>query len=86
MLIKIINNYPNKKEIQNAFMDICENPTLEEFTIFYNKIKDKHINMSAIIDYLFRNSNNYLDTIDELLDQIKLYNEIIDDKTDKLYS
>ena len=87
---KIIKfDYPRKKEIKKAFYDMIDtDPPPNNFEEFYNHIKDIKISMAGIIDHLFKYhlDNLYITKIDELIDQTKLYQEIINDKTDKLYS
>lgn len=79
-------DYPKKKEIHSAFMDMAEGATQEQFDHFYNAIKHVTMSMSAIIDYLFRNPDTYMDNIDELLSQSNMLNEIVTEKTDKMFN
>lgn len=78
-------DYPKKKEVQAAFTKLTDG-TDGTFDEFYRHIVDMRMTMSAIIDYLFRNASTYIQNIDELVQQTKLYHEIINDKTDKLYA
>jgi len=84
MIIKF--DYPKKPEIQKLFMDLIENATVQDFEIFYDKIKNKQITMSGIVNYLFTYTADYNDHINELLSQTSLFNSIVNDVTDKLYS
>jgi len=79
-------DYPRKQEIQAAFMDITDNPTEEKFNLFYKNIKNIRINMSAIIDFLFRYSSDYLENVEELISQTQLVHEIMNDKSEKMYT
>ena len=69
-------DYPDKEIIKYAFDDLVNNNYLDYFEIFYEKIKKLQLNMSSIIDYLFRNSNTFINNIDELCNQSKLRNDI----------
>lgn len=69
-------DYPDKEIIKYAFDDLVNNNYLDYFDIFYEKIKKLQLNMSSIIDYLFRNSNTFINNIDELCNQSKLRNDI----------
>jgi len=84
-------NYPTMKEIESAFYALCPDSKNTDFIKFYDYIKNirndsLRVNMSAVIDYLFRNPDTYLDNIEDFIQQIKLCNEITNDKTDKLYN
>ena len=72
---KIIEfDYPRKRELSDAFTSIvCGS----DFNEFYKLLKGD-ISMAAVIDYLFRHSDDYLANIDELNDQTKLLCEIND--------
>ena len=90
---KIIRfDYPKKSEIRMAFMDIVDDETItdknKEFDEFYSHIKQIKISMAGIIDFLFRYYANrdYITNIQELIDQTQAFHEIVNDKTDKLYS
>ena len=61
---KIVHfDYPKKSEIKEAFMHLTDGKNFDEF---YEHIKNKRINMSGIIDYLFRNENTYIENIQYL--------------------
>jgi ATPase family associated with various cellular activities (AAA) len=91
---KIIRfEYPRKAEIKAAFNDIVDpdpktDKTPDNFEEFYSHIKNSKITMAGIIDYLFRyhHDNLYIKNIDELLNQTQIYHELVNDKTEKLYS
>jgi SpoVK/Ycf46/Vps4 family AAA+-type ATPase len=79
-------DYPRVQEIREAFCDIVGSE--ENFKEFYGKIKGLRINMSSIVDYLFRNSENgsYMKNIEELISQTQLRQDITNDsKADKIY-
>lgn len=77
-------DYPKKSEIEAVFRDLVGEDA--NFEIFYQKIKNQKINMSGIVDYLFRHGEDYIEQIDELLNNTTLIQEITNDKTNKLYS
>jgi hypothetical protein len=79
-------DFPRRQEIELAFRDITETEDQDKFNAFYKHIKNVRINMSAIIDYLFRYPTLYLENIQELLSQTQLRHEIVNDKTDKMYN
>jgi predicted AAA+ superfamily ATPase len=68
-------NYPSKTEIEKLFRDMLGGkhyPTVEAttdaFKTFYAVIKDKQLPMSAIVNFLFRHRDKYMDHVRELLD------------------
>tara|TARA_B000000477_G_scaffold124572_1_gene132751 strand:- start:141 stop:1313 length:1173 start_codon:yes stop_codon:yes gene_type:complete len=75
-------DYPDKEIIKCAFNDLANAEYLDYFETFYEKIKKLKLNMSTIIDYLFRNNNTFILNIDELCDQTKLRNDIDISNTD----
>lgn len=85
-------DYPKKTEIRMAFFDIINDNEIidknKEFEEFYALIKGIKISMAGIIDFLFRYYENreYITNIQELIDQTQTFYEIVNDKTDKLYS
>ena len=84
MIIKF--DYPAKKEIAEAFYKLTELNSKDKFDEFYDLIKSSKIPMSGIIDYLFRHTHDYIESIEELIYQTNMYNLIVNDNTDKLYS
>jgi chaperone BCS1 len=78
-------NYPKKQEVKAAFMEMTTRDN-DDFEEFYQHIKNTKISMSGIIEYLFRNEKTYMKNIAELLEQTQLLHEIVNDKSDKLYS
>ena len=81
----IINfDYPKKREIKELFDSLTEDSN-DKFEEFYDKIKNVKITMSGIVDFLFKNPKNYLSNINEFISQAKLYSELIEDKSDKMY-
>lgn len=76
-------DYPKKSEIKEAFMHLTDGLHFESF---YDRIKSYKINMSGIIDYLFKNEKEYIKNIDQLIEQTKLYTDLIFTEADsKLY-
>mgnify|MGYP006278634615 CR=1 FL=1 len=61
-------DFPKKSEIREAFMHMTDGV---DFDGFYNQIRNRQINMSGIIDYLFRNETTYMQNIHQLLDASK---------------
>lgn len=87
MIIKF--DHPAKKEIAKAFYKLTElnsKDNKDKFDEFYDLIKSSKIPMSGIIDYLFRHTHDYIESIEELIYQTNMYNLIVNDTTDKLYS
>ena len=86
---KIIKfDYPKKTEVEAAFMDLVD-PSLatkEMFEAFYSKVKKVRINMSALVGYLFKYPTEFMDAIGELLADVNVLEEIVNDKSDKMYS
>lgn len=84
---KIINfSYPKKEEIKEAFSVLVGN--LTSFEEFYTPIKNLNINMSSIIDYLFRHPDDYLDkdNMNEFMTHFRFIKNITkEDTTSKLY-
>jgi hypothetical protein len=78
-------DYPRHQEIRTAFFDITDSKNESEFAEFYKHIKGIKINMSSIVDYLFRYPTDYLDNIEELLTQTQIRQDIANDKSEKLY-
>lgn len=79
-------DYPKQQEIREAFLDICGSGEEDGFVQFYQKIKGIKINMSMLVDYLFRYSITYMENIDELMKQTQIRTEIASlDKIQKLY-
>lgn len=83
MIIKF--EYPKKTEIQELFNLLIEDASDAKFKDFYDKVKHCKITMAGYVDYLFKHDTNYMDHIDDLLDQTNLLIDIANDKTDKLY-
>jgi adenylate kinase family enzyme len=77
-------DYPRKAEIREAY-DKMTSGSADNFEQFYDKIKHTKITMSGIVDFLFRHQHDFLENITELIDNANLYNNIINDKTAKLY-
>lgn len=77
-------DYPKRADIESAFVELTENSG--GFEEFYKRIKNVRISMSGIIDYLFRHPTDYMESIDELLNTTQLLQEILNDKTEKMYT
>lgn len=84
---KIIKfDYPKKEEIRQAFNALIGTDQFEEF---YENIKHRNINMSAIIDYFFKHPTDYLDkdNIKEFICQLQVVKSITrEENTDKIYT
>ena len=82
-------DYPNKTEIKDAFMHLVEGDTSVKeanFESLYTSIRtNPKITMSAIVDYLFNHSDDYMENLEELSKQHSIRTEIINDKVDKVY-
>jgi AAA+ superfamily predicted ATPase len=80
-------DWPQKEEIREAFNKLTNDPTDEKFKAFYQQIKNVKINMSGMIDFMFFYPENYMEHIQELLNQSQLLKEITQgDKVEKLYN
>jgi len=67
MILQI--NQPSKTQIESMFNDMMENKeVVNGFDKFYENIKGHKLPTSAIINFLFRYRENWLEYIDELLD------------------
>lgn len=80
-------DYPKKKEIHTAYMDLVDDATEPSWNAFWERISLLSLSMSGIVDYLFRYHCVEAATkhIEELVAQTKLVNEIVHDKTEKMY-
>lgn len=79
--------YPRMNEIRSAFMSLTHEGTHEKFTRFYEKIHTtKNINMSALVDLFFRFSEDYMEHVNELLDQVKMYSDIVKTGENNMYN
>lgn len=79
-------DWPQRKEIREAFFKLTEEPTEEKFKEFYQLVKNVKINMSGMVDLLFSHPDSYMEHIPDLLNQSQFLKEITQgDKTDKLY-
>ena len=56
-------DYPRRENIRAAYDALEDNPSDEDFNAFYDKIREYKINMSGIVDYLFRGDRNINDLI-----------------------
>lgn len=81
-------DYPRIQDIREAFRDITGVNDEAQFRAFHDIIKGHRINMSSIVDYLFRNSTgcSYTNNIDELIAQTKIREDMTHgDKQERLY-
>ena len=84
---KIIKfDYPNKKIINLAFNELVDSELLNKFDEFYQHIQLLQLNMSSIIDYLFRNTKTFIKNINELIEQNDLRKDIDNKKSFNLYN
>lgn len=79
-------DFPRQHEVKEAFMDITGATDEKCFDTFYKKIRGLQVNMSSIVDFLFRYTTTYMENIDELLVQTKLRQDIANDKPEKMYT
>jgi len=77
--------YPKKKEIHRLFNDIIKDND-GVFNKFYDIIKEKDIPMSAIVNFLFINKNNWERNIDELLNTNDFINKVLRKEEKNLYT
>lgn len=84
---KIIKfDYPKKAHIESAFLDLVDMSKVDLFHAFYEKIRGFKICMSGIVDFLFRHPDDFMEHIDELLNDTRTLEDIVNDKSKKLYS
>jgi|LakMenE09Jun09ns_1017247.scaffolds.fasta_scaffold00598_2 hypothetical protein len=83
---KIIHfDYPKKEEIKKAFHALIGPDA--DFEKFYANIKNHQLCMASVIDYLFRNEEDYMSNIDELISQTKFIQQFTKEEScSKLYS
>jgi adenylate kinase family enzyme len=83
---KIIHfDYPKKEDIREAFQSLI-GPE-KDFDAFYVHIKSLQISMATIIDYLFRNPDEYLENINELISQVNFIHQFTKQEScSKMYS
>lgn len=87
-------NYPSKTEIEKLFRDMLGSKhyataeaTTDAFKTFYAVIKDKQLPMSAIVNFLFRHRDKYMDHVRELLDGDTFIKRVTGQETStKLYA
>ena len=92
MIIEL--NYPSKTEIEKLFRDMLggkhyptPEATTDAFKTFYAVIKDKQLPMSAIVNFLFRHRDKYMDHVRELLDGDMFIKRVTGQETStKLYA
>jgi len=79
-------DWPQSSEIKQAFFELTEDATDEKYKVFNKGIHNVRINMSGIIDFLFRFPVDYVTHLPELLQQSQILKEISQgDKVEKLY-
>lgn len=84
-------DYPKRPEVRAAFRELTGCTDDARFSLFYDAIKQNAIKqkiaMSGIIDYLFRHPEDYLECVQELLDDTQTLHDITKDETSgKLYT
>ena len=87
-------NYPSRTEIEKLFRDMLggkhyatAEATTDAFKTFYSVIKDKQLPMSAIVNFLFRHRDKYMDHVRELLDGDTFIKRVTGQETStKLYA
>jgi hypothetical protein len=77
---------PKKKEIEACFYDMTLDANGEKFAKFYEQIAPLNTSMSGIVDYLFRNPEEYMECIDDLKKQTSYINDIVSEKTEKMFN
>lgn len=84
---KIIHfGYPKRAEIEQAFKALAQSQSQgQDFATFHAQVKGIKLSMSAIVDYLFRYPTEYMDHLDELKEQSKIREDMVNDKTEKIY-
>lgn len=84
---KIIKfDYPRRAELKEAFEKLTNCYDEYKFEEVYEKIKSVKMTMSAFTDFMFRHPSDYMENLEKLIEQVRIYNEVVNDKTDKLYS
>lgn len=81
-------DYPRLQEVREAFRDITCVHDETKFRTFYDNIRGQKINMSTIVDYLFRNSDgtDYLTNIGDIISQMHIRESITKtEKQERLY-
>lgn len=76
---------PRKKEVRDAFMAMTTEPDVSKFTEFYKYVANANVCAAAIVDFLFRHPDDYLDHAEELAEHSKLLAEIANSKNDTMY-
>ena len=78
---------PKRPEIEAAFIEMTNgHKKFSQFQQFYDCVKHTGVSMSGIVDYLFRHPDDYMESIDQLLDHTRFVNEITSDKVEKMYA
>ncbi len=85
---KVVNfDYPKKEELKEAFISLIGSS--DKFEDFFENIKHMKVSMAAIVDYLFRHTDDYLDknNLTDLITQINFIQTITKEESCyKLYS
>lgn len=58
-------DFPTKDNIKSIYVDMLK--TQDNFSVFYDNVKNKKIPMCAIVNFLFRYKSDWLENIDELI-------------------
>jgi chaperone BCS1 len=76
---------PKRPEIKDAFMAMTTDPDVSKFDTFYDFIRSNQLCMAAIVDYLFRYPDEYLDHIDEIINHNKILIDLKNSKDGSMY-
>jgi ATP-dependent Zn protease len=85
--------YPTRSEIEKMFRDMIgkyyssQEETNDAFKIFYDKIKDRLVSMSAIVNFLFRYKEKHMTYLSDLIDGDTFIKTVTGEETSsKLYT
>jgi chaperone BCS1 len=85
--------YPTRSEIEKMFRDMIgkyyssQEETSDAFKNFYDKIKDRLVSMSAIVNFLFRYKEKHMTYLSDLIDGDTFIKTVTGEETSsKLYT